>query len=179
MSHRLNSHSFIECCFVWVLVMTIVKETYWPMEDCPTRDIMRFLPISFPGSLFSASLSRWNRDPCCGWSRDHLSIQNRRVSGYSSTFGREDNKIPHPSSRFFYHPDSRWSRDQPQPRSLYLRLREAEKRDPGYAVGFLLDSVHVTEWQTNFHRPVRRTRMSNGMSYVGREKGTASTLLFS
>ena len=26
---------------------------------------------SFPGSLFSASLSRWNRDPGCGWSRDH------------------------------------------------------------------------------------------------------------
>ena len=44
---------------------------------------------SFPGSLFSASLSRWNRDPGCGRSRDHLSIQNRRVGGYSSTFGRE------------------------------------------------------------------------------------------
>ena len=56
---------------------------------------------SFPGSLFSASNSRWNRDPSCGWSRDHLSIQNRRVGGYSSTFGREDHKIPHPSSRFF------------------------------------------------------------------------------
>ena len=41
---------------------------------------------SFPGSLFSASLSRWNRDPGCGWSRDHLSIQNRRVGGYSGTF---------------------------------------------------------------------------------------------
>ena len=27
---------------------------------------------SFPGSLFSASLSRWNREPACGWSRDHL-----------------------------------------------------------------------------------------------------------
>ena len=51
-------------------------------------------PTSFPGSLLSASLSRWNRDPACGWSRDHLSIQNRRVGGYSSTFGREDDKIP-------------------------------------------------------------------------------------
>ena len=29
------------------------------------------LPTSFPGSLFSASLSRWTRDPGCGWSRDH------------------------------------------------------------------------------------------------------------
>ena len=54
----------------------------------------RWLPTSFPGSLFSASLSRWNRDPGCGWSRDHLSIQNRRVGGYSGTFGREDDKIP-------------------------------------------------------------------------------------
>ena len=39
-------------------------------------------------------LSRWNRDPGCGWSRDYLSTQNRRVGGYSSTFGREDDKIP-------------------------------------------------------------------------------------
>ena len=89
---------------------------------------------SFPGSLFSASLSHWNRDPGCGWSHDHLSIQNRRVGGYSSTFGREDDKIPHPSSRFFYHPDSGWSRDQRQPGSLFPRLREAEKRDPGNEV---------------------------------------------
>ena len=62
-----------------------------------------FAPTSFPGSLFPASLSRQNRDPGCGWSSDHLSIQNRKVGGYSSTFGREDDKIPHPSSRFFYH----------------------------------------------------------------------------
>ena len=92
------------------------------------------LTTSFPGSLFSASLSRWNIDPGCGWSRDHLSIQNRRVGGYLSTFGREDDKIPHPSSRFFYHPDSGWSRDQPQPGSLFQQLREAEKRDPGNEV---------------------------------------------
>ena len=30
-----------------------------------------------------------------------------------------------------YHRDSGWSRDQPQPRSLFQRQREAEKRDPG------------------------------------------------
>ena len=76
-------------------------------------------PTSFPGSLFSASLSRWNGDRGCGCSRDHLSIQNRRVGGYSSTFGQQDDKIPHPSSRFLYHPDSGWSRDQPQPGSLF------------------------------------------------------------
>ena len=28
----------------------------------------------------------------------------------------------------------RWSRDQPQPESLFQRLREAEKRDPGNEV---------------------------------------------
>ena len=26
---------------------------------------------SFPGSLFSASLGRWKKDPGCGWSHDH------------------------------------------------------------------------------------------------------------
>ena len=31
-------------------------------------------------------------------------------------------------------PDSRWSRDQPQPGSVFQRLREAEKRDPGNEV---------------------------------------------
>ena len=29
------------------------------------------MSTSFLGSLFSASLSRWNRDSGCGWSRDH------------------------------------------------------------------------------------------------------------
>ena len=81
---------------------------------------------SFPGSLFSASLSRWSRDPGCDWSRDHLSIQNRRVGGYSSAFGREDDKRPHHSSRFFY--------DQSKPASLFQQLGEAEKRDPGNEV---------------------------------------------
>ena len=57
------------------------------------------------------------------------------MGGYSSTFGRDYDKIPHPSSRFFYHPDSGWSRDQPQPGSLFQRLREAEKGDPGNEVG--------------------------------------------
>ena len=29
-------------------------------------------PTSFPGSLFSASLGRWKKDPGCGWSRVKL-----------------------------------------------------------------------------------------------------------
>ena len=73
--------------------------------------------------------SLWNRDPGCGWSRDHLSIQNRRVGEYSSTFGREDDEIPHPCSRFFYLPDSRWSRDQPQP--VFQRLRRQRRETLG------------------------------------------------
>ena len=59
---------------------------------------------SFPGSFFSASLSRWNRDPGCGWSRDHLSIQNRRVGGYSRTFGREENPVALPFQQNFLPP---------------------------------------------------------------------------
>ena len=54
------------------------------------------------------------------------------MGGYSSAFGREDDKIP--SSRFFYHPDSEWSHDKPQPGSLSQRLREAEVIDPGNEV---------------------------------------------
>jgi len=30
-------------------------------------------PTSFPGSIFSASLGRWKKDPGWGWSRDYLS----------------------------------------------------------------------------------------------------------
>ena len=92
---------------------------------------------SFPGTLFSAALSRWNRDPGCGWSRDHLSIQNCRVGGYSNTFGREDDKIPHPSCRFFYHSDSGDS-------------REAEKRDPGNEVGFPLSRKFYVDYARAF-----------------------------
>ena len=42
---------------------------------------------------------------------------------------------PLPPSRFFCHPDSGWSCDQPQPGSFFQRPREAEKRDPGNEVG--------------------------------------------
>ena len=42
-----------------------------------------------------------------------------------------------PTNRFFCHPDSGWSRDQPQPGSFFQRPREAEKRDPGNEVVML------------------------------------------
>ena len=57
------------------------------------------------------------------------------MDGYSSTFDRDDDKIPHTSSRFIYHPVCGWSREQPQPGSLFQRIRELEKRDPGNEVG--------------------------------------------
>ena len=44
---------------------------------------------------------------------------------------------PLPPNRFFYHPDSGWSRDQPQPGSFSQRQREAEEREPGNEVGDL------------------------------------------
>ena len=72
------------------------------------------------------------------------------MGGYSSTFGQEGDKIPHPSSRFFYHPDSGWSRDQPQSGSLFQRLREAEKRDHGNEVEFgVLPCGHLSRHQAN------------------------------
>ena len=41
-------------------------------------------------------------------------------------------------------PQGGWSRDQPQPGSLFQRLREAEKRDPGKEVGFSLNHFSGT-----------------------------------
>ena len=90
---------------------------------------------SFPGSLFSTSLSRWNRDPGYGRSRD---IYPSKTAGWVGTQGylvERKTLLPHPSSRFFYHPDSGWSHDQLRPGSLFQRPREAEKRDPGNEVG--------------------------------------------
>ena len=37
----------------------------------------------------------------------------------------------------------RWPRDQAQPGSLFQRLREAEKRDPGNMVGLTSDRDHI------------------------------------
>ena len=103
----------------------------------PRRHFGSVSSTSFQESIFSACLSRWERDPGCGWSHDHLSIQNRRVGVYSSTFwSRGKTLLPDPSSGFFYHPDSGCSRDQPQPGRLFQRLREAEKRDSPWERGF-------------------------------------------
>ena len=44
----------------------------WPIGSRPSYLGPGSIPTSFPGSLFSASLGRWKKDPGCGWSRDNL-----------------------------------------------------------------------------------------------------------
>ena len=88
---------------------------------------------SLPGSLFSASLSRWNRDPGCGRSGDHTESGWNLLEGWGIlSFSRPNVREYPPTLRFCM---DIWSRDQPQPGSLFQRLREAEKRDPGNEVG--------------------------------------------
>ena len=67
---------------------------------------------------------------------------------------------PHPSSRFFYHPDSGWSRDQPQPESLFQRLRDAEKRDPVNEV-----DMHTLLSELSGFRPSRCTKLFLNSNY--------------
>ena len=44
-------------------------------RDAIFARVARKKTTSFPGSLFSASLGRWKKDPGCGWTRDHLSTK--------------------------------------------------------------------------------------------------------
>ena len=63
----------------------------------------------------------------------HVTIYPSKTAGWVGTqvhLVETKTPLPHPSSRFFYHPDSGWSRDEPQSGSLFQRLRETEKRDP-------------------------------------------------
>ena len=74
----------------------------------------------------------------------HVTIYPSKTAGWVGTqvhLVERKTLLPHPSSRFFYHPDSRWSRDQLQPGSLFQRPREAEKRDPGNEVDKYLRMV--------------------------------------
>ena len=51
--------------------------------------------------------------------------------GGATGFSSRPNVFEYPPTLWM----DRWSRDQPQPGSLFQRLREAEKRDPGNEVG--------------------------------------------
>ena len=79
---------------------TLCKQT--PQIDHAYCDTEEVLDVSWIKEL--SAKQRSNLVPrvsllCLPWSlkerpRDHLSIQNHRVGEYSSTFGREDDKIP-------------------------------------------------------------------------------------
>ena len=93
-------------------------------------------------------LSRWNRDPGCSWSRDHLSIQSRRVGGYSSTFGREDDKIPPccPTLPADFSTTQILGGHVTSRNQGLCSAREAEKSDPGNEVSCY--STHNTTLDT-------------------------------
>ena len=50
-------------------VVTPWEAAIWPPKLGTLHSLFR--ATSFPGSLFSASLGRWKKDPGCGWSCDH------------------------------------------------------------------------------------------------------------
>ena len=67
----------------------------------------------------------------------HVTIYPSKTAGWAGNqvhLVERKTLLPYPSSRFFYHPDSGWSRDQPQPGSLFQRVREEQKRDAGNEV---------------------------------------------
>ena len=82
--------------------------------------------------LCKLAFSRWNRDPAAG----HVTTQNlggrNLLEGWGILSSSQPNVLEYPPILRFWM--DRWSRDQPQPGSLFQRLREAEKRDPGNEV---------------------------------------------
>ena len=87
----------------------------------------------------------------------HVTVYPSKTAGWVGTqvhLVERKTLLPHPTSRFFYHPDSGWSRDHPQPGSLFQRPREAEKRDPGNEVGdFTGDLFSLRATKTYFGVP--------------------------
>ena len=68
----------------------------------------------------------------------HVNTQNldgRKIcwKGGPTRSSSRPNVLEYPPTLRFWM--DRWSRDQPQPGSLFQRLRETEKRDPGIEVG--------------------------------------------
>ena len=57
---------------------------------------------------------------------------NEKRKGRATGFSSRPNVLEYPTTLWFWM--DRWSRDQPQPGSVFERLREAEKRDPGNEV---------------------------------------------
>ena len=76
----------------------------------------------------------------------HMTTQNlggRKIcwKGVATGFSSRPNVLEYPPILWFWM--DRWSRDQPQPGSLFQRLREAEKRDPGNEVVLSVGSFKI------------------------------------
>ena len=64
---------------IWIQIYPGDWNLVYRRWSCSWRHIVYLCHIwccseatSFPGSLFTASLGRWKKDPGCGWSRDNL-----------------------------------------------------------------------------------------------------------
>ncbi|XP_029205879.2 calcium-activated potassium channel slowpoke-like isoform X3 [Acropora millepora] len=66
----------------------------------------------------------------------------------------------------------RWSRDQPQPRSLFQRLRKAEKRDPGNEVGFTSDRGHIEIFVLLLYTFLRDSVLVTSFDTISRDRRT-------
>ena len=114
--------------FVSHISLVVSGRFEWILDGFGTFDILVIThsSTSFPG------------DPGCGWTQN---LGGRKIfwkGGATGFFYCHIDKITKanvleypPTLRFWM---DRWSRDQPQPGSLFQRLREAEKRDPGNKV---------------------------------------------
>ena len=95
---------------LWTKVVYILKTVEIML---PSSSAKSDLEPDSAGSFFS-DCSRF-------WNPQSLPQQQSKYSAF-------------PPNRFFYHPDSGWSRDQPQPGSFSQQQREAEEREPGNEV---------------------------------------------
>ena len=105
------------------------------------------LPCS-TSSLFSASLVVGTETLLVA---GHVTIYPSKTAGWVGTqvhLVERTIKYPTLPADFSKKPDSGWSRDQPQPRSLFQRLREAEKRDPGNEVDCVFPFSRII-WMTS------------------------------
>ena len=119
------------CCCCFLLWRFVLKRLRCKSCTC----VCWLFSTLFPGSLFSASLSCWNRDPGCDWSRDRPESgwKKNLLEGWGIWSSSRPNALEYPPTLRSWM--NRWSRGQSQPGSLLQRLREAEKRDPGNEVG--------------------------------------------
>ena len=93
------------------------------LRSVASQDRARSYSTLFPGSLFSASLCRWNRDLVAAGHVTTQTLGGRKSAGRVGQQG-----FPLDQIYLSTHPAVLDG-------SLFQRLREAEKRDPGNEVG--------------------------------------------